>query len=469
MPSEYRTSVSNLKLTKSQFDIIDTMSYRAKALYNSSLYQLNGYYKAYQDGLRLTYTDKNGTSKEKGSYMGYQDLDKLMKTIVDDNGYIVYKGLPAQVSQQVLMKLDQNFKSFFSLLSMKQNNTYDKTIDTPNYLKKDDRKELVFVKSKTSSSFIFKDGYIHITVPKDLHKGRLRICKVPKYIEHLDFDKDIKTMEIVPKLNSYELHITYNKEIKEPGTDIKNWMSIDLGMNNLMAVSSNVTKPFLINGRPIKSINQKYNKRIGKLKSKTKKSQGKNTSKRIQQEYNKRGYKLNNEIHKITDFLVKSILDNGIDHVVVGYNKEWKDGISLGKKTNQNFVQIPFSKILQQLEYKLREQGIELYLQEESYTSKCSYFDNEEVRRHRTYKGTRSKRGLFTTAGGQYINADINGSLNIYRKFLESIKKNEVHHVYLVLSKPLDVGLVMNPIKINLQTAMSNPNVTSLLQLIKAL
>lgn len=430
----YLTSVSNLKLSKEAYAVIDTMSSRAKALYNSSLYQLNKHY--------------NETKK----YLVYNKLDLLMKKLEDDNGKIVYKSLPSTLSQQTLMKLNTNYKSFFALLKMKNTKEYDKQINTPMYLKKDSRKELIYTKSETSQSFVFKNGYIYITVSKDLNKGRLKLCKIPKYIEDKPFSS-IKYLEIIPKLGRYELHIKYEVQEKELNSEAKNWFSIDLGMNNLCTVTSNCTNAFIMNGKGIKSINQKYNKRIALLKSKAKKSNELFTTKQIKTLYNTRGYKLNNEIHKITDFIIKSIVSNNVDHIVIGYNKEWKDSIKLGKKTNQNFVQIPFTKILHQLEYKARLLGIEVFLQEESYTSKCSYLDNEVIKRHTTYKGNRIKRGLFTTSKGILINSDVNGSLNIYRKFIS--KNIQEKEVYDVLNIPVDTGFVMNPIKIHLYTNSS--------------
>ena len=265
-------------------------------------------------------------------------------------------------------------------------------------------------------------------------------------------------MEIVPRLGYYELHIKYEVKEKEPTPEAKNWFSIDLGMNNLCTVTSNKTNAFILNGRPIKSINQKFNKKIAKTKSIAKKNNLYKT-KELNRLYTKRGDKLNKEIHKITDFLVKSVLSHNIDFVVIGYNKEWKTNIGIGKRNNQNFVQIPFSKILNQLIYKLQLEGIEIHLQEESYTSKTSYFDNEPIKKQQTYKGKRINRGLFQTSKGLLINADVNGSLNIYRKFISNIK--EVHDV---LKEPVDTGLVMNPIKINLKTSSSLEHVLSLIQ-----
>jgi len=274
MLKEYRTSVTNLKLNKKQFKIIDSMSYRAKALYNSALYEINKYYEDYKNGKRISYFTKKGTKKEKGSYIGFQDLDLRMKHLEENT---IYRALPAQMSQQILKKIDKNYSSYFKLLSAKRKKTYNKPVKIPKYKKKEDRKELIFAKQ----SFIIENGYILVSVTKDLSKKRLKLCKVPKYI-----DGDIKYLEIVPKLGRYELQITYEKEIKEPNKKAENWISIDLGVNNLLTCTSNILNAFMLNGRHIKSINQKYNKKIAKLKSLTKKSQGVGTSKKIQQLYN---------------------------------------------------------------------------------------------------------------------------------------------------------------------------------------
>jgi len=391
----YLTSVTKLKLNKEQFKVIDTMSYRAKALYNSSLYEIN---KHFQD------------TKE---YLNYNSTDLLMKNHTENT---VYRSLPSALSQQLIKKLHKDYSSFFALLKKKQNKDYDKQINKPRYKSKDSGKELIFTKSKTSTTFIFKDGWIYITVPEDLHKGRLKLCKVPEYLKNKDFQDEIKYMEIIPKLDYYELHIKYEEEAKTPNNLNSNWCSIDLGLNNLCTVTSNAHKPYLINGRAIKSINQKYNKRIAKLTHETKKSQNANTSKEIKRLFSKRGDKLNNEIHKISDFIVKSVLEKKIDYVVIGYNKEWKQNINIGKRNNQNFVQIPFNQLFQQLSYRSKEIGIKYIETSEEYTSKCSSIDNEIIGFKDSYDGMRIKRGLFKTKNNLYINADVNGSINILRK-----------------------------------------------------
>ena len=451
MNKELLTCKTNLKLDINQFKIIDEMSFNVKNLYNSTLYQT-----------RLHYESTN-------EYIGYQELDKLMRTLTDDENKIIYRLLPAQIAQQTIKKLDKNFKSFFKLLRQVNSGEYQKPINTPNFLPKDGRKELIF----STQSFIIKDDFIHITVSKDLNKGRLKLCRVPKYLD----ENSIRYLEIVPGLNSqYSLHIVYEVEVIElNNTNVKNWVSIDLGLNNLCAVASNCFKPYLLNGRPLKSINQKYNKKISKLQSINYKQKKFNTktnfrikaTKQIQQLYSKRSNKLNSEIHKITDFIIKSVKEYDIDTVVIGYNKEWKQNINLSKKNNQNFVQIPFIKIISQLQYKLKLLGINLIIQEESYTSKTSFLDLEPIckpENSQTYKGKRIQRGLFRTSIGKLINADINAALNIFRKSIAKLS-NEVQDALLL--KPLNTGLVMNPLRINLNTNISILDVNSKIETLK--
>ena len=114
--------------------------------------------------------------------------------------------------------------------------------------------------------------------------------------------------------------------------------------------------------------------------------------------------------------LVNHLVSNNVSKVVVGHNKEWKQDTNMDKRNNQNFVQIPFNQFIQMLTYKARLKGIKVVTREESYTSKCSFLDNETIEKHDTYMGKRVKRGLFKSNNGRLINADLNGALNILRK-----------------------------------------------------
>ena len=110
------------------------------------------------------------------------------------------------------------------------------------------------------------------------------------------------------------------------------------------------------------------------------------------------------------------LVSNNISTLVIGYNEEWKQNINIGKRNNQNFVNIPFYTFIKQLEYKCKLEGINVILTEESYTSKCSFLDNEPIKKHESYLGKRIKRGLFKSAKDKLINADLNSSLNILKK-----------------------------------------------------
>ena len=433
----YLTSKSNLKLNKLYFSIIDELSFRVKNLYNSALYEIYNHYESNKQ------------------YLNYNSMDKKMK---NHETNFSYRKLNAQMSQQTLKKLDKNYSSFFALLKKKENNDYDKPINKPRFLPKDGRKELIFSKD----SFRIKDNKILLSVPKDIkleYKIEFLEFKLPNYIK----DKEIKYIEIIPSIERYSMSIVYNNDLEISPNQSTDWISIDLGINNLCSITSNKFVPVLLNGKPIKSINQKFNKRIASCQKKLK-SNDKKSSKKIRSLYSKRGDKLHSEMHKISSFIVDLVKDQNIGTVVVGYNQEWKQRCSLGKKNNQKFVQIPYMKLINQLQYKLLEQGIELIIQEESYTSRCSFMDKEPCCKQQTYKGNREKRGLFITSKGVKINADVNGSLNIFKKAIKNLEQVVQDEL---ISIPLNTGLVMNPLRVTLRTDLSQINQRSILLKIK--
>jgi len=411
---------TNIKTKFNQYHIIDKMSYNVKNVYNFCLYKLN---KEYEENKKM---------------LSQQSLYYAVKSETN-----LFNYLPSQIIQQTISKLYKNYKSYFSLLKKQT----QQKVRPPKFLPKDGRKEIIFQKD----SFRIKDGFIHLSIGKIFKKEHnIKHIKLnlPPYLQ----DKEIKYIEIIPKHNYYQMSITYIQKEPELKQEFNNWLSIDIGLNNLLSCASNATKAFIINGKPIKSINQKFNKKLARLKSIATKINGRKTTKRIQQLFTRRNNKINNEIHKITDFIVKVVQEHKIDKVIVGYNPTWKQEINIGKRNNQNFVQIPFLKIIEQLTYKLKLIGIELLIQEESYTSKVSALDLEELSKQETYKGKRIKRGLFRTSLGKLINADINGALNIFRKAIKTLSKvvqDELFKLHWI------VGLVMNPVKVTLRTNLS--------------
>ena len=191
-------------------------------------------------------------------------------------------------------------------------------------------------------------------------------------------------------------------------------------------VTSTNEKPLIINGLPLKSINQRFNKRSSKIKSELFLKNQKYHSKKLYNVINKRNNKVKDYLHKSSTFLVNYLVSNDITNLIIGYNENWKQNINLSKKNNQNFVSIPFYTLINQIQYKCKLKGINVILINESYTSKCSFLDNEEITKHNEYLGIRIKRGLFKRKiNNQLVNADVNSACNILKKYLlKEVAKN---------------------------------------------
>lgn len=235
----------------------------------------------------------------------------------------------------------------------------------------------------------------------------------------------------------------YN-EPKNVNTD--NCMAIDIGVDNLTTCVSNVETPFIIDGRKLKSINQYWNKRRAKLQSIAIK-QGLYTTHQINALNHKRNNCVNDYIKKAARIIINNCLENHIGTLYVGYNKDFKRSVNMGKTNNQNFVQIPFGRLRDQLSFLCWTYGIMYQEVEESYTSKSSFLDNDplpEYKAEQPYKGTfsgkRIHRGLYRALDGTVINADVNGAYNIMRKGKQNFCKEE-----------LSSGLLESPVRIAIQ------------------
>ena len=365
------------------YDECDNLTFLAKNLYNSTLY--------FQ---RDSFFNKD--------FKNYYDVNRAFTHSNQKD----YRALPSKVSKQVQMLVDKSFKSYFALVKKKQSNDYSRSVRIPRYL------------GKTS-------GRCVVPYPKDAlslkNEGFVKLSKTNIVIETKQSRKDIKAVRIVPKGNHFVVEILYKATMKPLKSDKpKRVAFIDPGLNNLMTMTSNCFNPLIFNGKPLKAINQLSNKNIAALKSKLS-ERGLRTSSLLQSVYTRRTNRLSDLLHKITTKLVNHLDSYNIDTVIFGHNIGQKQDINLGKVTNQNFVQIPFTQLMQLLKYKCELRGIRFIGTEESYTSKCSFLDEESICKHSTYQGNRTKRGLFRTSSGKLINADVNGSLNIGRKYLTKV------------------------------------------------
>ena len=360
---------------------LDKLCFLSKNLYNVTLYTIRQHY--------------FNTNK-------YLTAFTIIKDFTKENQED-FRALPANVSRYTVQLVDQNMKSFFALLKKKQANQYTEQVNLPKYLHKKTGRQVVHY-PKQSLSFK-KDGFVKLA------KSDIEFqTKIPK--------NDIQYLKLVPCDNHIKVVIGYYKTKKKSKATQKRIASIDIGQNNLMTVTSNVFHPLIYNGKPVKSVNQFYNKTRAKEQSRLKKENNVYWSKRLGQLALWRENQISNYFHKVTHHFVNYCIANNIDTVIIGRNIGWKDNINLGKKTNQNFTSIPFGQLYDLLKYKLELNGINYIETEESYTSKCSFIDKEEICEHESYMGRRMRRGLFKSKEGYKYNADINGSLNILRKYL---------------------------------------------------
>ena len=337
-----------------------------------------------------------------GKWVRYNELDKELKE--SEN----YKSLPAQTAQQILRLLDKSWKSFFKAIKeyKAHPDKFKARPKLPRYKKKDGEHILVL----TNQQCKIREN---------------RTIKFPKLLgldikTRLDKETNLREVRVIPKGVGYVVEIVYAKEVDTKNVNEDRICGIDLGVRNLATIGNNIgegEKPIVVKGGICKSINQFYNKEIGKIQEIYTK-QGIKIGKRSKKLFNKRNRKIKDHLHKVSRFIVDYCVKNDIGTLVIGQNEGWKQNTNIGTKNNQNFVQIPFFMLINQIKYKAEEKGINVILQEESHTSKCSFLDNESIEHHdlEKYIGKRFKRGLFRSAKGIIINADVNASLNIIKK-----------------------------------------------------
>ena len=214
--------------------------------------------------------------------------------------------------------------------------------------------------------------------------------------------------------------------------DNNKYISIDLGLDNFVTVVNNCgLKPFVINGKGLKSINQYYNKQVSYYKSISKRMNGLDYTNRISKITNKRNNKVDDFIHKASRYIVDYCRDNKINTIIIGNNKNWKQNSKMSKVVNQNFISIPYYKFIEKVKYKAEEIGINIIITEESYTSGTSFLDNELPIKENYNKNRRIHRGLFISNNNVRINADVNGAYQIMKKVFPKAFSNGIEGVGL--------------------------------------
>lgn len=337
-----------------------------------------------------------------------------------------YCGLPRKVSNDVLRQLLRDWKSFrearkeFSVNPSK----FLGRPKLPHYKHKTDGRNLLTYDIQAISKPLLKIKQVKLSGLSFIVKSK---------------QSDIDQVRIVPKKTHYVIEVVYTTEVKQADLDYTLIAGMDLGLNNLAVIASNKPgfQPVVVNGRPIKSINQFYNKRKAELQSKL--NDNRYSSKRIERMTDLRTRRVDHYLHTASKRIIDLLVANRIGLLVIGKNNGWKQEIGIGKRNNQNFVSIPHARFIDMLTYKAQMVGINVVTTEESHTSKCSFLDNEPICHHDAYAGRRIKRGMFRSATGKLINADLNGAYNIIRKvapgaFAKGVEDVAVHPMALAIN-----------------------------------
>ena len=381
-------------LSKEDYKTIKELCHIAKNLANEAIYNVRQYYFA------------------EGEFLKYEKNYTLLKNSPN------YKLLNSNMAQQILKEVDGSFKSFFGLIKLARQDRYAfKDCKLPHYLPKDGYTTLVigFVRLKGNKLILpFSNGF------KKTHKA------VEITIPPILLDKKVKEIRIIPKAKArfFEIQYIYEAECVQRNLNTNNALALDLGINNLVTAVSSNGRSFIIDGRKLKSINQWFNKENARLQSiKDKQHYGKKSTNRQKAIARDRNNKVNDYMNKAARKVINYCIANDIGALVVGYNETFQQSSHIGKRNNQNFVNIPYGQLRSKLEYLCRLNGIIFVKQEESYTSKSSFWDKDEIPVYNAdnpgeyqFSGKRVHRGQYKTASGKTINADVNGALNIMRK-----------------------------------------------------
>ena len=400
-----------IKTSHPDFDYIKLQLIESKEIYNFANFILRQIYfkNSKNHKYSLNFIEEYPTLKE--VFLKYINENKqftsLFYKIICEFAKIKKYTINLKIVQNIIDKLKSDWTSYWKLLRMRKNYTYNKKINIPSYKK---HYNLVEYNNQVISKKKLKLGFIGTAT---MTEG----FKISKKYKDLKY----KSFRIYEKNNKFICETMYEKKIQQIKKSNR-VASIDMGLENLFTIAFNYNKKGIsIKGTKLKSINQYFNKLKSELQSRLPKKQY--VSKFINQLLHKRNEQLRNYIGYYINKLIKILNEENVSKLVVGYNKGWKQNVNLGNKNNQNFVSIPFKKILDILKYKLEDNSIECIEQEESYTSKASYLDNDDIPIYKEndntnyiFSGKRIKRGIYKSKQGKIINADLNGALNILKK-----------------------------------------------------
>jgi len=404
----YATQKNQLRrLDQQEFNALTALCRLSKNLFNVALYEARQYF--FQERKRLTYESNYHICKSNENY-------RLLNT---------------DIAQQTMKVVDRSMRSFLGLLKAISIGRCDQRPQLPRYLNKEGYFPLIIPRIK------LKEGMFNIPMSREFKKeyGEVKI-QLPERLK----DRKIKEVRIHPKYSArwFEIEYVYDDEKVETSVDPSNAIALDFGVDNLCGCIDTDGHQFLIDGKRLKSINQWYNKRNAQLQSKKDKQGIKSFTNKQARLYQWRNNCVRDYLNKAARIIINHCLEHQIGKLIVGYNPGIKQEINIGRSNNQNFVQIPFWQLKGKLSALCSRYGIEYIEQEESYTSKSSFYDQDEIpvydahnsTKHK-FSGRRIKRGLYKTKDKHLVSSDINGSANILSKGMHRLDFQRVSSGFL--------------------------------------
>jgi putative transposase len=379
-----------------RYAIIDEAAFKSKNLYNAALYETRQAF------------------LHQGVYLPCEEMDKRMQQ------HEAYQALPAKVSQHVLRQVVDAWKAFREAKAAYEADPSKFTGQPrlPNYKHKTEGRNILIYTLQALSGGRGKGA---------LQQGIIKPSMLLIEIHTQQDPKQIDQVRIVPRHGHYVVEVVYSKEPVQAQVDPSFCVAIDLGVTNLAAITSNRVGfiPRLVNGRTLKAMNQWYNKRMKALKLCLPKEDRERFTKQMEQITTRRNRQVHHYLHAASKSIIDFLVKEGVGTIIIGKNPLWKQEVGMGKRNNQNFVSIPHARFIDMFTYKAALVGIQVEVQEESYTSKASFLDLDPIPTYKpndetayTFSGKRFGRRnrLYRTKDGTIICADINGSYNILRK-----------------------------------------------------
>ena len=420
----YLVTKTNINPKHELYDYCSTMTALSKNIYNAALFRVRNIFTGFNkdslsdfeqevfDEVALTENTYNCQIRH---VISYNSLEKLMRA---NNNPAFFAGLPMQSSQAMVRKATTDFKNWLTSLKMFKTDPtrFLGRPGMPRYIKSDRTTAYI-----TNQDAVYKNTELKLP----LVKKRLPLPDVPE-------NATLKEVKIKPYYNEFIVLCTFEIPDVPIKTNLTHVASIDFGIDNIVALITDEGKSFLYKGGAIKSCNQFFNKRSSKLKSIITKGhkKAKVKSKQLNILSRNRDQFINDQMHKISRDVIDICLANNVGTIVLGINKGMKQHSNMGKSNNQSFVSLPISRLAFMITYKAQRAGIVVIEQEESYTSKADFLSNDVIpiygkeKGEVSFSGSRIKRGLYKSATGIIINADINGAANIMRKAGFTINDN---------------------------------------------